>query len=92
MCVGNIAGRMEAITPIKELSNTASINRPTKIRPITLLLIKIKLGMASNSRPTLPPMMKGLRPMRSLVMPTSGWTNNIPSMMAMIISTPWSSE
>ncbi|SVK49699.1 Uncharacterised protein [Acinetobacter baumannii] len=88
MCVGNIAGRMEAITPVKELSSTASTSRPTKIRPMTLLLIRMKHGIANANRPMLPPMINGLRPMRSLVRPITGCTNSMPIMMAMMIRTP----
>ncbi|MNI45442.1 hypothetical protein D3C73_998660 [compost metagenome] len=88
MCVGNIAGRIEAITPVKQFNSTARTNSPTKIKPITLLLIKIKHGIASASRPILPPIIKGLRPMRSLVMPITGCTNSMPIMTAIIIRTP----
>ncbi|MNR06665.1 hypothetical protein D3C85_1227460 [compost metagenome] len=88
MCVGNIAGSVDAITPIKQFRITASNSRPAKIRPSTLLLIRIKAGIASRNSAILPRIMKGRRPKRSLIRPIIGCTNSIPTMMAMIISTP----
>ncbi|MNC58183.1 hypothetical protein D3C75_1078950 [compost metagenome] len=91
MCVGNIAGNVEAITPMKKFSSTAMINSPAKISPSTPLLISMKAGMASANRPTLPTTMNGRRPNLSLSNPMIGWTNSMPTMIAMMISTPWSS-
>ena len=76
---------------MKKFSNTARISRPAKITPSTPLLISMKAGMASTNRPTLPKMMKGRRPILSLMKPIIGCTNSMPTMIAMMISTPWSS-
>jgi len=86
--VGNIAGKVDAITPIKKFSTTARINRPPKIRPVLPLVISMKAGIDRNSRPMLPAMMNGLRPILSLTKPMNGCTNNMPTMIAMMISTP----
>ncbi|MNT58036.1 hypothetical protein D3C72_1954480 [compost metagenome] len=91
MCVGNIAGSVEAITPMKKFSSTAMISSPAKITPSTPLLISMNAGMASTNRPMLPTMMNGRRPNLSLSSPIIGCTNSMPTMIAMMISTPWSS-
>ncbi|MCY1185030.1 hypothetical protein D9M73_257760 [compost metagenome] len=91
MCVGNMAGSVEAMTPMKKFSSTAMISRPAKISPSTPLLISMNAGMAKASRPTLPTMMNGRRPNLSLSRPMIGCTNSMPTMIAMMISTPWSS-
>ncbi|MNN79899.1 hypothetical protein D3C81_1965840 [compost metagenome] len=92
MCVGNIAGSDEAITPIKQLRITASSNSPEKISAITSLLIMMKAGIEHTNNNTLPTRINGRRPKRSLSIPIIGCTNSIPTIIAMMISTPWSSE
>ncbi|MNI97690.1 hypothetical protein D3C73_1563840 [compost metagenome] len=67
------------------------ISKPAKITPSTPLLISMKAGMARANRPTLPTMMNGRRPHLSLSRPMTGCTNSMPTMIAMMISTPWSS-
>ena len=82
------AGSEEAITPIKQFSTTASSSRPAKIRPVTLLLIIMKAGIDRANSATLPIRINGRRPKRSLSIPITGCTNSIPTMIAMMISTP----
>lgn len=89
MWVGNIAGRVDAITPIKKLSTTAMISSPEKISPSLPLLISMNAGMARKNSAMLPNRMKGLRPILSLTKPIIGCTNNMPTMIAMMINTPW---
>ena len=91
MCVGNIAGKVEAITPMKKFSSTAMISSPEKISPSAPLLINMNAGMARANSPTLPTTMNGRRPYLSLSRPMIGCTNSMPTMIAMMISTPWSS-
>ncbi|MNN98052.1 hypothetical protein D3C81_2173480 [compost metagenome] len=50
--------------------------------------MSMKAGMARKNRPTLPKIMKGRRPILSLMSPITGWTNNMPTMIAMMINTP----
>ncbi|MNT93649.1 hypothetical protein D3C72_2351720 [compost metagenome] len=89
--MGNIAGSVDAMTPMKKFSSTAIISNPAKINPNTPLLISMNAGMASANSPTLPITMNGRRPYLSLSSPMAGWTNSMPTMIAMMISTPWSS-
>lgn len=54
--------------------------------------VRVIRGIANTNSATLPSSTNGRRPKRSLSKPITGWTNSIPIIMAIIISTPWSSE
>ncbi|MCY1204036.1 hypothetical protein D9M72_155510 [compost metagenome] len=92
MRVGNSAGSVEAITPVRQFRNTAMKSRPRKIRPVLSLPTRMKAGTAMTSRPTLPARRNGLRPTLSLKKPTTGCTKSMPIMTTTIMSTPCSSE